>query len=304
MRERVTSFHDRYSSLAGSITLMRSNPEIWSGLQAAVCRLSSHSPMTEIAASDKDELCLHLQGGVHLQRYANGQKQTEYSSSGGLCLNPKRTTIKYAWDGDVPTTMHLYLSPSLLQQTIAQVSAIDPVRVELISRFNVCDPLIYQLMLAMYAELETGGLFGQSYIEALGNALVLRLLRHYASIPLQPSLPAGRLSGQQIRQVRDYINDHLTQGVSLADMATSLGLSVSYFTHLFKEATGLSPYQYVIQCRIERAKHLLLDSTLTIAQVAQRVGFTDQSHLNRHLKRSLGVTPGYLRGERKNIQKE
>jgi AraC family transcriptional regulator len=55
----------------------------------------------------------------------------------------------------------------------------------------------------------------------------------------------------------------------------------------------------VIQCRIERARHLLLDPTLTIAQVAQRVGFADQSHLHRHLKRSLGITPGDLRGEGK-----
>lgn len=80
-------------------------------------------------------------------------------------------------------------------------------------------------------------------------------------------------------------------------MAACLNLSTSYFTRLFKETTGLSPYQYVIQCRVECARHLLCDLNLTVAEVAQRVGFTDQSHLHHHFKRSLGVTPAYLRGE-------
>jgi len=286
-----------YPPPPGGATLMESNPEIWCGLQAAVCKLPPRWATTDISSND-DVVCLHLHGGVHFQRYADGQKQAGNSLPGSISLDPKLVTRRFAWDGEEPTVMNLYLSPSLLQHTIAEVSVIDPVRVALVGRFNFCDPLIYHLMLAMYAELETGGLFGQPYIEALGQALVLHLLRHYASMPLQASTPVGRLSQHQIRQVRDYIYAHLEQRVSLTGMAAFLSLSTSYFTRLFKEATGLSPYQYVIQCRLEQAKHLLLDPNLTISQVAQHAGFTDQSHLHRHLKRTLGITPGDLRGER------
>ncbi|HEX7735492.1 MAG TPA: AraC family transcriptional regulator [Ktedonobacteraceae bacterium] len=148
---------------------------------------------------------------------------------------------------------------------------------------------------AVKAELENGGLFGQPYSEALSQALVLHFLRHYASLPVQITSHARRLSQQQICRVHDYIHDHMEQGISLADMASTLGVSISYFTRLFKEATGLSPHQYVIQCRVEFAKHLLLGSQMSIAEVALRAGFSDQSHLYRHLKRCMGITPKDLR---------
>jgi AraC family transcriptional regulator len=64
---------------------------------------------------------------------------------------------------------------------------------------------------------------------------------------------------------------------------------------LFKQSTGLTPHQYVIQCRVERAKQLLLQGELTIADIAYRVGFANQSHLNRHFKRLFGVTPKAIR---------
>lgn len=202
--------------------------------------------------------------------------------------------------------MHLYLSPALLTRTIAENSALDPARVELVGHLNFQDSLLQHLLLALRDELLADGLFGQAYQETLSATLAHHLLCHYATLPLQTPTTPGHLSWQQVSQVRDYIYDHIAEGVSLARMAATLGFSISYFTRLFKEAIGLSPYQYVIQCRLERAQHLLQDPRLTIAEVAQQVGFTDQSHLHRHLKRSLGLTPSDIRRaerEGKNIQK-
>lgn len=284
----------------GSEMLLKSNLQIWSGLQAMVWRLPPVHHLIE-TVGDQDVLTLHLHGPVRLRRRFEGQNHCDASVPGSLCLDPKLLVRQYAWDG-VATVLNLCLMPSLLHHIIAEVSSLDPARVELKSLFNFGDPLLEHISLAMKAELETDALFGQPYVEALSHALVLHLLRHYSSKPLQPHVPAGRLSQQQIRQVRDYIYDHMAQGIALKHMAASLGLSVSYFIHLFKEATGLTPHQYVIACRIDRAKHLLQEPGLTIIEVAQRVGFTDQSHLHRHLKRSIGVTPGELRGQSKNIQ--
>ena len=67
-------------------------------------------------------------------------------------------------------------------------------------------------------------------------------------------------------------------------------MSPYYFSRLFKQSTGLSPYQYIIQSRVDRAKRLL-DQGLAIADIAYSVGFASQSHLNRHFKRLVGVTP-------------
>jgi AraC family transcriptional regulator len=68
-------------------------------------------------------------------------------------------------------------------------------------------------------------------------------------------------------------------------------MSPHYFSRLFKRSTGFAPHQYLIKCRIERAKQLLLKGKLTIAEVAYSVGFANQGHLNYHFKRLVGITP-------------
>ena len=68
-------------------------------------------------------------------------------------------------------------------------------------------------------------------------------------------------------------------------------MSPNYFARLFKQTTGITPHQYVIRCRIERAKELIQRGNLPLIEIATQVGFLDQSHLNRHFKRLVGVTP-------------
>ena len=75
-------------------------------------------------------------------------------------------------------------------------------------------------------------------------------------------------------------------------------MSPSYFSRLFKQSTGYAPHQYVIRCRVERAKKLLLQEKLTIADIAYSLGFAHQSHLNRHFKRLVGVTPKKFRQQK------
>ncbi len=89
----------------------------------------------------------------------------------------------------------------------------------------------------------------------------------------------------------DYIQDNLTQDISLEAIANELGISRYYFCRLFKKSTGVSPHQYVIQCRIDRAKKLLSQKHKNIADVALQVGFTNQSHFSKHFKRIVGITP-------------
>jgi AraC family transcriptional regulator len=72
-------------------------------------------------------------------------------------------------------------------------------------------------------------------------------------------------------------------------------LSPYHFSRQFKRSTGLSPHQYVVRKRVERAKELLINTDLTLYEVAISVGFVDQSHLAKHTKRLLGVSPKYLR---------
>jgi AraC family transcriptional regulator len=78
-------------------------------------------------------------------------------------------------------------------------------------------------------------------------------------------------------------------------MAQEAQMSPYYFSHLFKQSTGLSPHQYLISCRIQQAKQMLTTTALSIAEIAAQAGFVDQSHLARHFKRQFGVPPSQFR---------
>ena len=79
-------------------------------------------------------------------------------------------------------------------------------------------------------------------------------------------------------------------------MAAAARLSAYHFARQFKAATGLPPQRYVIAHRVERAKHLLREGTdLSLAEIAARAGFSDQSQFCQHFKRLVGVTPGQFR---------
>ncbi len=97
------------------------------------------------------------------------------------------------------------------------------------------------------------------------------------------------------RRLDEYIQANLSQNITLEDLAQVVGLSTSHLTKLFKQSQGMSLYQYVIYCRIERAKQLLKHKKVAIAEIANRVGFADQSHLTHHFKRHVGVTPKVFR---------
>ena len=75
-------------------------------------------------------------------------------------------------------------------------------------------------------------------------------------------------------------------------------MSPHHFARSFKTTTGLTPHKYVIHRRVERAKALLSDTDLAVAEVAAAVGFSNPSHLAHHVRRLLGVSPGALRRDR------
>src|SRR5262249_55448460 len=101
------------------------------------------------------------------------------------------------------------------------------------------------------------------------------------------ALPRGKL-----RAVVAYIEEHLDAGLTLAQLAAAAHLSPYHFARQFKAATGVPPHQYVIARRVARAQQLLHpDRDLSLAEIAVRVGFADQSQFSHHFKRVVGVTP-------------
>jgi AraC-like DNA-binding protein len=99
------------------------------------------------------------------------------------------------------------------------------------------------------------------------------------------------LSPTAVQTAQAYLQQHYQDAVQLNDLANAVNLSPLKLLRLCNQAWGLPPHRYLIQLRVERAKHLIAEGA-TLAEVAAATGFADQSHLNRHFKRVVGVTPG------------
>ena len=172
---------------------------------------------------------------------------------------------------------------------------VTPDRLELVPRFPVHDPVLRELALALRTEAEVGSPGGRLYAESIASTLALHLVRHYSSSKPSERQATGGLARFRLRRVIDYVQEHLADDVTLEALSSAAGLSPYHFARLFKRSTGLAPRQYVIHCRVERAKSMLVHSNRSIANVAVEVGFCDQSHFAAHFRRIYGVTPkGFL----------
>lgn len=115
------------------------------------------------------------------------------------------------------------------------------------------------------------------------------LLRRHA-VDRPPCAPV-RTMPNAVRRAREYLETHAGRPVALADLSRETGLHPLYLVRVFHRAVGLPPHAYLTQIRVQRAKRRLAAGE-PAATVAAEVGFADQSHLTRHFKRQVGVTPG------------
>jgi AraC-like DNA-binding protein len=105
----------------------------------------------------------------------------------------------------------------------------------------------------------------------------------------------GGLSPTAMRRVREYVDAHLGGSMDLATLAGVAGVSIHHFARGFKRSAGVTPHHYLTQKRVERAQDMLAHTDLPLSEIAYAVGFSDQSHLARHFRQMLGVTPGQFR---------
>ena len=127
--------------------------------------------------------------------------------------------------------------------------------------------------------------------------LAVHLVRNYTERPALQESEKVSVAPRSVINAMKYIHENYSGEVSLADIAGAAHLSSYHLTRVFKKATGMSPHQYLVQVRVNSARALLTAGAgdRSLAEIAAAVGFADQSHLTRHFKRMLGITPKQLR---------
>ncbi|MBD1997583.1 helix-turn-helix transcriptional regulator [Oculatella sp. FACHB-28] len=278
---------DAATSLLPRLPLLSSHNLGWAGLWVQ----HHYQPaweMPEYAPSQHMLSIHHLDHAAESERVLDGKKQREQLNKGDIALIPANVLHKKLWRRDCDFTL-LMLDPDHVAHIAHET--VDADRVEILPHFAKSDPLIYQIGVALTSELASEQPSTRLYIDSLTTALAAHLIRHYSTT--QPKIPtiADGLSNYALEKAIDYIHAYLDQEITLPKLAEVVGMSQYYFCRLFKQSTGISPHQYLLQQRVERAKQLLQQRKFSIADIALQCGFSNQSHLNRHFKRIVGVTP-------------
>jgi AraC family transcriptional regulator len=123
------------------------------------------------------------------------------------------------------------------------------------------------------------------------------LLRQHA-MPYQGQPNAVRQVGLlawQIRRIREYIDANISSRITVAQLSAQVHRSEGHFSRAFRQAVGESPHAYIINCRVQAAAVVMLESEATLSEIAIDCGFTDQAHLCRHFRNLLGQTPAAWR---------
>jgi len=129
------------------------------------------------------------------------------------------------------------------------------------------------------------------YLESVMTAVLGQIIYQRSTLSQRFKRPPEFLEPKLLKNALDYIRANVSHLLSLRDIATVIGFSPYHFARAFKATTKISPYQYVLQCRVELAQQLLQDQTRSLAEVAVEAGFGSQSHFTTHFRKATGVTP-------------
>lgn len=221
-------------------------------------------------------------------RVDGGSSKTTPLLPGSVFLYATRDFVWSRWE-QLTECVHMVVDPDLLEQVAAESSLSGDVEIEY--RVMFADPTILHVAQLFKAEILNGGLAGKLYTESLANVLAVHLLRNYSGSLIKPVLSSETLDDFKLNQVKDFIENKLAEELTIADLADVVHLSQFHFARAFKTATGQPPYAYLTQRRIERSKMLLSVTRLSIAEVANRVGFSNQSHFAAQFRKATGTTP-------------
>jgi AraC family transcriptional regulator len=291
---RRVSIHEdgRPTPLVPHLPLLSSANQPWEGFL-----LEQHaSEGFEVPKHDHSAILLSMQLSASLRldwRSGRGAGSAQVDA-GSLTLHGRGSCDRSLWTGSYDRLL-FELDPLQLERLTE--GRFPGGRIDVAERWIFKDPRIEYLLRTLQVELKHGVPAGKLFGEQVGNTLAMLLAGQYAVIAPGVYATRGRLPKSRLIKVYEYVGANLSQDISLSALAETAGMSPYYFARLFKLTTGTTPHQYVVQRRIERAKQLLRDPSISVFEVGIRVGYLDPKHFRELFRREVRTTPTNYRSK-------
>lgn len=284
---RISVVRDRHLvPLLGSTEDQTSEVQPWKGVLLERHMVQS----SEIPEHEHPDLCLHLQlsGTEPFEWWSGGHNAVEHTQPGSMILVPPGTRDRLHWQG-ASERLILSVGQDGLESLAQDLGT--PRMPEFRGRWSLRDPLLRQLVTEMGNEARRDWPLGTLYADLLTMGLRTRLLKSHAQDPIDVPALRGGLGLPKLRRAMEYVSANLTEDIRLTAIATELGLSSSHFAHEFRNSTGQTPYQYLLDQRIAKAKKLLKATNLPVQFISGQTGFKSPVNFIRAFRQRVGLTP-------------
>jgi AraC-like DNA-binding protein len=219
---------------------------------------------------------------------------------GALVLNAAGRKLR-AINAGPCTILHIYVPTVLVAETLMSEGSGDR-DVEFVSPDSrLQDAALSRVSDQIFSELHNPAAFPRLRVDALGLTVVDALLQRHSNIAARWSAThpeRGGLAPWQLKRAQEAMLSQLGADLGLDDLAAVAGCSTTHFSRAFKQSTGIAPFYWLAERRIDKAKELLADPRLSLAEIALAVGFSAQPHFTTAFKRATGTTPGEWRRQR------
>ncbi|WP_420465989.1 helix-turn-helix domain-containing protein [Panacagrimonas sp.] len=229
-------------------------------------------------------------GGAQTVPVRVGGKWDRQTHPGLVTIIPPATRIGWDIRGEVHSR-----SVHLGSRFFSAVEGVGSSTSSIRFRCGVQDPLLISAIAALESELRQPQQHGTLYADSVSDCMALHLLRECAGASIPKPNRRGGLSAPLLRRVLERLESCIETGVSLQALADEARLSRAYFSAAFRQATGSSAHRYLTQRRLARARELLRNTRLPLAEIALRCGFSSQAHFTEYFHREVGVTPSQFR---------
>jgi AraC family transcriptional regulator len=273
----------------GGETLAATDGQTWRPLSVGRYRFPERPDPFTAPPLERHYVSMTFEGDSLVERKLHGDREHAHFGPGRCLIMGAGQENAWRWDEPLEE-VHFYLCPEFLSN-VAQ--AHERAEVSLLDRFAFDDAALRHLAGAILAQVESGA-DDPLWVDTACQLFAAHLLGQHCEKGIAAS-PMGGLSPASLRRVKEMVAGSLNAPINLESMGREAGVSRFHFARMFRESMGVSPYRWVQMQRIERARELLRDGTMSLAEIAVVCGFSNQSHFGRVFRDFMGTAPAAWR---------